>query len=430
MLNQVRRRLALLYGSIILSLLVVLSVCYLAISEKNLKDNSFSSFQSDMNTLLSSLETQTVFTHDWLAKMEGNGKYLISITDNGRDFLWGNQRENPERREKARAGWDYYERTYEIEAKGRLATYHTEFSFPSTGSGRDDYYGCAAISNRADGTLAILILKPLDTLREQILHQRCIFLLLVLTAGALLCLFSWYFTGRLLLPVEISRQSQLAFVAAASHELRTPLAVLLSAAGACRRAHGAERDKFFDIMEEEGAVMSRLISDLLLLAGADSSFLPLQTESCEPDTLLLTAFEAFEPLAKEKGYFLSVKLPEQSMRPFPCDSGRIRQLLSILIHNAFSYTPAGSHIRMELRQDDRRTLFLVIDDGPGIPADMKSHIFERFYRGSRERQTDGHFGLGLSIAAQIMESHHGEIAVTDTPGGGATFTLSFPTQGA
>lgn len=137
MLNQVRRRLALLYGSIILSLLVVLSVCYLAISEKNLKDNSFASFQSDMNTLLSSLETQTVFTHDWLAKMEGNGKYLISITDNGRDFLWGNQRENPERREKARAGWDYYERTYEIEARGRLATYHTEFSFPSTGSGRD-----------------------------------------------------------------------------------------------------------------------------------------------------------------------------------------------------------------------------------------------------------------------------------------------------
>lgn len=426
MLNQVHRRLTLLYGGIILSLLVVLSLCYLAISEKNLKDNSFASFRNDMNTLLGNLETQTIFTHDWLAKMEDNGKYLISIMDNGKNFLWGNQKDDPQRRAKAQAGWDYYERTFEIESDIRLSTYHTEFSFSANGSGQDDSYGCVAISNRPGGTLAILILKPMDALREQILHQRYLFLLLILIAGLLLCVFSWYFTGRLLLPIEISRQSQMAFVAAASHELRTPLAVLLSAAGACRRAQGADREKFFDIMEKEGANMSRLISDLLLLAGADSQSLPLQLEACEPDTLLLTTFEAFEPLAAEKGYHLSIRLPEQSIRPLPCDSGRIRQLLSILLHNAFSHTPTGSHIRLELQQDGRQTLFLVIDDGPGIPDDMKSHVFERFYRGSTERQTDGHFGLGLSIAAQIMDSHHGRITVTDTPGGGATFTLSFP----
>ncbi len=426
MLNQVHRRLALLYGGIILSLLVLLSVCYLAISEKNLKDNSFSSFRNDMNTLLGNLETQTVFTHDWLAKMEGNGKYIISIMDNGQDFLWGNQKDDPQRKAKIQAGWDYYERTFKIGPNARLATYHTEFSFSLNGGGQDDYYGCVAISNRTDGTLAILVLKPLSALMEQILHQRCLFLLLVLIAGLLLCIFSWYFIGRLLLPIEISRQSQMAFVAAASHELRTPLAVLLSAANACRRACGTDREKFFDIMEKEGANMSRLISDLLLLAGADSQSLPLQMESCEPDTLLLTTFEAFESLAVEKGYRLSIHLPEQSMRPFSCDSGRIRQLLSILLHNAFSYTPAGSHIRLEMRQDNQRTFFLVIDDGPGIPDDLKVHVFERFYRGSKERQADGHFGLGLSIAAQIMDSHHGSINVTDTPGGGATFTLSFP----
>ena len=64
------------------------------------------------------------------------------------------------------------------------------------------------------------------------------------------------------------------------------------------------------------------------------------------------------------------------------------------------------------------------DNGPGIPDTIKAHLFDRFYRGDASRQDSGHFGLGLSIAREIMEAHHGTITVSDSPGGGATFTAS------
>lgn len=89
MFRQVHRRLTFLCAGITILVLILMSCSYLYISEKNLRESSFTSFQNDMNTLLSNLENQTVITHEWLSKMEGNGKYLLSLRDNGQDFLWG-----------------------------------------------------------------------------------------------------------------------------------------------------------------------------------------------------------------------------------------------------------------------------------------------------------------------------------------------------
>lgn len=426
MLHKVHRRLALLCAGITLTVLIALSACCLAISENSLKQSSFSSFRNDMNTLLGNLENQTVLSHNWLSRMEANGKYLIRVTDNGVGFLWGAQEHDPGREELLQAGLDYYISTFPAVSPARGTLYHTEYSFSFS---RNDYYGCFAVSNRRGSTLTVLVLKPLENLHSRILRQRYYFLFPVMAASVLLSFFSWYFTGRLLRPVEESRRSQLAFVAAASHELRTPLAVILSSVSSCRRSEGAQQERFLSIMEEEGQHMSRLVSDLLQLAGTDSQNLSLTPSLCEPDTLLLTVFEAFEPLAEEKGFHLSIQLPEETVFPISCDDGRIRQVLSILLHNAFSYTPSGSRIRLSLLQQDRRTSFQVTDHGPGVPDELKGRIFERFFRGSQERRKDGHFGLGLSIAAQIMEAHGGSITVSDTPGGGATFTLILPEAG-
>lgn len=172
--------------------------------------------------------------------------------------------------------------------------------------------------------------------------------------------------------------------------------------------------------------MSRLISDLLTLAGADSQRLLLCRKDCEMDTLLLNTFEAFEPLAQEKGYALSIFLPDTRLLPVSCDSDRIRQVLSILIHNAFCYTPAGSHISLVLDETPEGLALSVSDNGPGVPDEAKAHIFERFYRADDSRSDSGHFGLGLSIAQEILRAHGGMISVHDTPGGGATFTLTLP----
>lgn len=428
MFHKVHLHLTLLCMGITALILGIMSVSYLYISEKNLKEIHFSSFQSDMNTLLSNLENQTVISHKWLSQMEGNGKYIIDICDNGVAFLWGRTSQDAEGRSAViESAWAFYESHFETEPlSDPLSIYHQEFSFSSSGESIPDYYGCAAFSPRKTGLLTILVLEPLAPLNRQIRSQRITFAALIFAACIILFLFSWYFTGRLLAPIERSRQSQIRFVAAASHELRTPLSVILSAAAACKKAAFGEQDKFFDIIKEEGESMSRLISDLLMLAGADSQSFQMQKEECEADTLLLNFYEAFEPLAKEKGYFLTVFLPDKKIAPVRCDSDRIRQVLSILLHNAFCYTPPGSRIRLSLSETAENLLLSVSDNGPGIPDDAKPHIFERFYRGDAAHSSSSHFGLGLSIADEIMRAHNGRISISDTPGGGAAFTLTLP----
>lgn len=418
MLKKVHLRLTLLCFAITALILVSLSALCLFISENSLRQNSFASFHSQMNTLLADFETQSVFTRKWLSQIEADGKYIVHITDNDTDFLWGSRELSPARRALIQEVYACYDRSFSS----------SQAAFPYLNSTADgnDYFACVSVSQRRNGTLSLLILMPLTQLNAQIFRQRCLFVLPVFIAVILLFLFSRYFTGLLLKPVQNSHDAQTAFVASASHELRTPLSVILSAASACREASSAQQEHFFTIIRQEGESMSRLISDLLLLSNADSQQLSVLPVTCEPDTFLLELYESYEPLAEQNRHFLKIFLPAQKITPIQCDVDRIRQVFSILLHNAFSYTPVGSTIRLSLKQQGNRLCFLVADNGPGIPDTQKEHIFERFYRADPACRDGSHFGLGLSIAEKIMESCGGTISVTDTPGGGATFILSLP----
>lgn len=427
MFQKVHLKLTLLCAGITIFIIAAISGTYLYISEKNLKENSYVSFQNDMNTLLSNLENQTLITYEWLSKMEGNGKYLINIWDNGTELLFNNREKNHENKALFETARAYYDSHFMItNTLTPYYTYHQEFSFSSVPGQKEDYYGCAAFSYRETGTLEIYILKSLAPLRNQIKEQRILFSLLILLSSGALFLFSWHFTKRLLSPVEENHKKQLQFISAASHELRTPLSVLLSAASACEKADRKDQQDFFKIIKEEGNSMSRLITDLLTLAGADSHSWTIAAEPCEADTLLLETFEAFEPLARQQGYSLKIKLPDTPLPTVNCDKERIRQVLFILIDNAFHYTPPGSQITLSLAHKDRNLLFFIADNGSGIPDDQKERIFDRFYRADKARSESGHFGLGLSIAKEIMESHKGSIQVRDAKGGGAEFILTLP----
>ena len=303
-----------------------------------------------MASLLSGLGSRTVITTELLSELEENGRYLVSLQDNGVDFLWGLHRTDPAAQQIIEKGRAWFDSHFAEASDAPLSSRHVEIRFPSS-SGLSDYYGSSAVFRNGRGTFSVLVLESIAPMNARIRRQRLFTLLLVLLASAVLVLFAWYFTGRLLAPIERSRQSQIRFVAAASHELRTPLSVMLSAATACRQALDREPEasrRFLSVISEEGNGMSRLIDDLLTLAGADSHSLPLAKTRCEADTLLLNVYEAFEPLAKEKGYRLSIRLPEQKTAPVECDIGRIRQVLSICIHNAFCYTPRGSRITLSL----------------------------------------------------------------------------------
>ncbi|MCM1234665.1 MAG: HAMP domain-containing histidine kinase, partial [Ruminococcus flavefaciens] len=302
---------------------------------------------------------------------------------------------------------------------------HTEFSFQPAGETAEYNVGIIEM-DRQESSLQLLVLSPLRFLREQITRQRTRFLLIDLAAVLLLALFSFFFTGKLLRPVIESRKKQTEFVAAASHELRTPLAVILSAAECCRNAREEEQTRFLDTIKQEGEILTSLVNDMLLLSASDSQRFSCHPAPVELDTLLLSAYEAFEPLAAEKKLSLSVTLPEDPLPLCSADAERIMQLLSILLQNAFSYTPAGGSVALALSYQKKNFYLTVSDTGPGIPPEDRDKIFDRFYRTEKARSAKGHFGLGLSIAYEIVKLHHGTIFVSDRDGGGSVFTVMLP----
>ena len=421
--QKVHFRLALLCGGITTAILLVMSFGYLSISEKSLKNSSFISFRNDMNTILDNLEQQTVITHQWLTQLEDNGKYQIQILDNGIPFLF-NTRSSEEQNELFDDAWKTYEKQFApSDEKSNDTVFHTEFPFSAAEKGCD-YYACAGTFRRNSGTLQILILMPQSQLRSQLKEQRILFAGMDALAIISLMLFSWYFTRKLLNPLEENQKKQAQFIAAASHELRTPLAVIMSCTSACKNADDVKRAHFLDSIQSEGLRMSRLIDELLLLTTADHHAWTLQKKAVELDTLLLEVFESFEPIAAKKNIRLTVDLPDHLLPACNCDGERIRQVLTILLHNGVSYTPEYGKIRLSLTFDGKLFRISIADNGIGIPDEEKSHIFERFYRAEQSRSTKDHFGLGLSIAWEIISAHHGELTVSDTPGGGSTFTIT------
>lgn len=111
------------------------------------------------------------------------------------------------------------------------------------------------------------------------------------------------------------------------------------------------------------------------------------------------------------------------------DENRIRQVVANLMGNARRYTPAGSPIELSVGVDEQAGTgwISVADHGEGIPAQIRDKIFQRFWRADTSRTRDtGGSGLGLSIVASVVEALHGSIAVSETPGGGATFRVAFP----
>lgn len=422
MFQKVRFRLASLCAGITIFILLAMSLGYLYISERNLRTNSYVSFRNDMNTLVSNLEQQTVITHEWLNKIEDNGKYQIHIIDNGVPFLF-NERSTEEQQQIFKTAMDYYNRNFETGSASSYTSIHTEFRFSSTGTGKHDYYACVVTSERNSGIFQVVILSSMAPLLRQIHTQRILFFLLDVLAAAALSLFAWYFTRLILNPLEENQRRQTQFIASASHELRTPLAVILSCASAAERASDQERLHFLDSIQSEGLRMSRLVDDMLLLTSADNHNWTIKKIPAELDTLMLNTFEAFEPMASRKSIDLSVSLPETAVPPFSCDPERISQVLSILVHNALSYTPKDGQVRLALLWEGKNMRLSVTDNGIGIPDEEKSRIFERFYRADRSRSKKEHFGLGLCIASEIVKAHHGQILVSDTPGGGSTFTI-------
>jgi two-component system OmpR family sensor kinase len=206
------------------------------------------------------------------------------------------------------------------------------------------------------------------------------------------------------------------FVADASHELRTPLAAIRGYAELTRRsrdevppdvAHALRR------VESEAARMTTLVEDLLLLARLDSGR-PLASDEIDLSALVIDALSDAHAAGPDHSWQLDLgEEPEHVVG----DGARLHQVVANLLANARTHTPPGTTVTVGLRHQQGAVELTVADDGPGIPAPLVPHLFERFARGDSSRsRAAGSTGLGLAIVDAVVAAHAGTVTVHTAPG--------------
>jgi len=219
------------------------------------------------------------------------------------------------------------------------------------------------------------------------------------------------------------------FVANVSHELRTPLTALKGSTellldGAYTKPEQCK--KFLVIMDKQLRNMQNLVSDMLNLAALEETRAGLRREPVELNALVEDTVSLMGPLAEKKGQNFIVRLPDPKIL-LNVDPSQMTDALMNLVDNAVKYTQEGGTIELNARTEQGNLIFQVRDNGPGIPADQVSRIFERFYRvdKSRSREISG-TGLGLAIVKHAIENHGGTITVQSESGTGGVFTIILP----
>lgn len=237
----------------------------------------------------------------------------------------------------------------------------------------------------------------------------------------------FWLAGLAMRPIRQSFERQQRFVSDASHELRTPLAVLRANGEILQRhpeqtiAHNIDQ---VDAITAEAEAMTKLVEDLLTLARADEGAANLEHEPVPLGAVLEDLGRDMEALANSRQVQLVVDSEPIEVNG---DRHRLRQLATILLDNAFKYTPAGGKVTLKCVAHGKTAECSVTDTGPGIPADQQARIFDRFVRvDSARTRAAGGSGLGLAIAKWIAEAHGGRISVESVPGNGSRFIFRLP----
>ena len=219
------------------------------------------------------------------------------------------------------------------------------------------------------------------------------------------------------------------FVANVSHELRTPLSLIKSAAETLLdggRSDPAVTARFLEIIDKNANRLTLVIDDLLLLARLDSGRVELKLEAVELGAAAQDALDDAAMIARARGVSLHNQVPAGIVAN--ADPERLRQVLANLIDNAIKYGRADGNVTLRGQVlAGARVELTVRDDGPGIPAEAKSRIFERFYRVDKARSREqGGTGLGLAIVKNVVQAHGGEVRVESSPGNGTEFFITLP----
>jgi len=226
--------------------------------------------------------------------------------------------------------------------------------------------------------------------------------------------------------LEQAEQLQRNMVADIAHELRTPLSNLRGYLEAVRDGVIKPDADTIRSLDEEAALLSRLVDDLQELSLAEAGELKLVCQAENIGELIKQTVDGLQAQATTKGLSVSVDLPDR-LPAVNIDSPRISQVLRNLLENAIAHTAEGDAITVTAAQQGNWVEVSVVDTGEGIPAEGLPNIFERFYRVDKSRaRTTGGSGLGLTIAKRLVEAHGGTIQAQSERGKGSRFSFTVP----
>jgi signal transduction histidine kinase len=221
------------------------------------------------------------------------------------------------------------------------------------------------------------------------------------------------------------------FVTGVSHELRTPLAQIRLFAETLRLGRvrsDTERQRSLEIIDRESRRLGHLVDNLLAVNQAGRGALRISPRDTDVSRVLREAVEGFAPLAALRGAIVALDAPDAVRAVVDADA--VRQIALNLLDNAVKFGPEGQTVRVRLARDGAVLRLAVEDQGPGVPDDGASRVFEPFVRlPARGSGQPTGTGLGLSLVRDLAALHRGEARVERAPGGGARFVVELPTAG-
>jgi two-component system, OmpR family, sensor kinase len=240
-----------------------------------------------------------------------------------------------------------------------------------------------------------------------------------------------------------SFEQQRRFMADASHELRSPVSIIRGEAEVAlsRARQPEEYRESLAIALDESRRLSQIVDDLFTMARADAGQYPLHPRDFYLEEMTSECVRAARSIAAASGITLRYQ-PDGEM-PIHADEALVRRLTRNLLDNAIKYTPAGGTVSVACERAGDEYSLTVHDSGPGIPAEAREKIFERFFRLSSARTENrtaletaesaspatAGAGLGLAIARWIAEAHHGRLVLLQSDASGSTFAAFFPANG-
>lgn len=223
------------------------------------------------------------------------------------------------------------------------------------------------------------------------------------------------------------------FLAIVSHDLRTPLTSLKGFVEVLLGGDYDSEDKlqeYLRILDSEADRMIGLINDLLDLGRLESGKMTMHMETVHLDELAAYAVRSMEGLAARKTITLTFRGQDTDALKVHADRRRLLQVLVNLLSNAIQFTPEGSSVETVVRREDGSVLVEVLDDGPGVPAEERELIFEKYHQTERASSGRGKgSGLGLAIVRKIVDLHGGSIRLKGRDGRhGSAFIMILDAQ--